>query len=85
MTRFRAGCLCTATPSFRRHLADGEGYISVRSLASDAGSITAHAATIESTVAGLTDFDGELSDRQIREIGKVVSELINDLRGRSAR
>lgn len=38
--------------------------------------ITTHAKQIDGAVTRLTEIDRQLSDRQIREIGKVLSEVI---------
>jgi hypothetical protein len=42
--------------------------------------INAQAAQIDKAVARLTDFDRDLSDRQIREIGNVLSEAVVNAR-----
>jgi hypothetical protein len=43
--------------------------------------IIIQAAQIDMAVTRLTDFDRDLSDRQIREIGKVLSEVVINARG----
>ena len=43
--------------------------------------INTQAERIDKAVARLTDFDRDLSDRQIREIGKVLSEVAINVRG----
>lgn len=43
--------------------------------------INTQAAQIDKAVTRLTDFDRDLSDRQIREIGKALAEVVINARG----